>query len=65
MLPRSPHRCVRNTLLLDTKPSSLFPAPQVDVLEAQVGELESAVAQLDSYSKRLEMKFSALHLQMG
>jgi hypothetical protein len=38
---------------------------QIDVLEAQVGELESAVAQLDSYSKRLEMKFSALHLQMG
>ena len=33
---------------------------QIDVLEAQVGELESAVEQLDSYSKRLEMKFSAL-----
>ena len=38
---------------------------QIDVLEAQVGELESAVEQLDSYSKRLEMKFSALQNQLG
>ena len=33
---------------------------QIDVLEAQVAELEGAVEQLDSYSKRLESKFSAL-----
>ena len=33
---------------------------QIDVLEAQVTELEGAVEQLDSYSKRLESKFTAL-----
>ena len=33
---------------------------QIDVLEAQVGELEGAVAQLDNYSRRLEGKFSSL-----
>ena len=33
---------------------------QIDAMEAQVGELENAVAQLDSYSRRLEAKFQSL-----
>ena len=33
---------------------------QIDALEAQLVELEDAVGQLDSYSRRLESKFVAL-----
>ena len=46
---------------LHTKCDAMMPQlAQIDALEAQVGELESAVQQLDGYTRRLEAKFSAL-----
>ena len=35
---------------------------QIDVLEAQVAELEGAVVQLDEYSRALESKYGVLEL---
>ena len=46
---------------LNGKYTELVPQlAQIDAMEAQVGELEHAVAQLDSYSRRLEAKFQSL-----
>ena len=48
---------------LNGKYTELVPQlAQIDAMEAQVGELEHAVAQLDSYSRRLESKFQSLDL---
>ena len=46
---------------LQSKCEAMMPQlAQIDVLEAQVAELEGAVDQLDSYSKRLESKYASL-----
>ena len=46
---------------LQTKCEAMLPQlGQIDVLEAQVSELEGAVEQLDNYTRRLESKFGAL-----
>jgi hypothetical protein len=46
---------------LQSKTNDIQPQlAQIDVLEAQVGELECAVEQLDAYTLRLERKFVEL-----
>ena len=45
---------------LQSKCKDMLPQlEQIDVLEAQVSQLEGAVEQLDNYSRRLEAKFSS------
>lgn len=46
---------------LQSKCDAMLPQlAHIDMLEAQVGQLEGAVAQLDSYTRRLESKFAEL-----
>ncbi len=53
----SPHaRVARQAKAADLQPQ----LDQLDQLDGQVGELETAVEQLDAYSRRLETKFDAL-----